>query len=156
MKTTKLISIIAIAILATFMLVSCKKEAKTPTVVEILTTMRDKIEFPEMAEIDKKDITLYYQIDAESIDSMSYIVAGSGINTDEVLILKMKDGTDMSEVTNQMGIRQKSQIELFTDYNPDEMPKLETSIIESTGNYAIFAVTNDNKKAKEIFLDSFK
>lgn len=156
MKTTKLILIIAIALLATVMFSACKKEVKTPTVVEILTTMRDEIEFPEMAEIDKKDITLYYQLDPESIDSMSYIIAGSGINTDEVLILKMKDNTEMGEVTKQMEVRQKAQTDLFVDYNPDEMPKLESSIIETTGNYAIFAVTNDNKKAKEIFLNSFK
>lgn len=142
---------VALAIIMLFAVTACgsKKEAKA--VSEIMAQVRKEIEFPEMAEISKTDIVGYYDIDTASIEDMALIIAGGGATADEVLILKMADGTDMDAVTAKMDVRLKMQTDLFSTYNPDESTKLSSAVVKSKGNYAFLAITNDNSKAEKIF-----
>ncbi len=128
------------------------KEAQS--VSEIMTSIKSEIEFPEMAEIDKASLNGYFEIKTEDIEDMAYIIAGGGATADEVLILKMKDSTNINDIKTKVEARKKMQTELFESYSPEEMPKLKSSIVEAKGNYVFFAITNDNTKAKKIFNDA--
>jgi len=38
----------------------------------------------------------------------------------------------------------------YEDYKPEEMPKIESAIIEEKGNYIFLVISPDNEKAQEV------
>ena len=151
----KMITLV-LAVTLIFSMTACGKEIKNPNVSDIMSTIRKDVEFPDMGEIKKETLNLNYDFSTEQveqIDQVACIIAGSGITTDEVLILKMKDKTDMSAIRKIMETRLSTQTALFESYAPDEILKLKSAVIEVKGNYAFLAITNtkDSSKAKKIF-----
>lgn len=124
---------------------------KNPSVADVMATMKKDIELPEMTDVDKETFGVIYPIAVDEIEDIAYIAAGSGITSDEILILKMKDGTDMTALKDKLVIHQKAQAELFSTYAPDEAPKIDKAAIVVNGNYALLAITSDNKAAEKIF-----
>ncbi len=150
---------LALSVAMIFSITACGKQAKNPNVSNIMSTIRSDIEFPDMGEIKKEALNQNYDFKPEQIEQIEQsacIIAGSGITTEEVLILKMKDKTDMDAIRKVMETRLKNQTELFKSYAPDEVLKLNSAVIEVKGNYAFFAITNtkDSSKAKKIFTDA--
>lgn len=149
----KLVALILMVTLL-FSFTACAKEEKNPNVADIMSKIKEDVEFPDMSEISTADIGFYIQLKSDDIEQLSYIIAGSGVTADEVLIVKMKDGIDITGVKALFETRKESQTTLFEPYAPDEMPKIESAVIETKGQYAIFAVTSDNAKVKKIFTDA--
>ena len=48
------------------------------------------------------------------------------------------------------------QTENFTDYVPEEVPKLNDAVIITSREYAILSVSGDSAKAKDIIEGAFK
>lgn len=146
---------VLLVVMMIFSFTACQGEEKNPDVNEIMKSIRQEIEFPEMAEIDLVSLNGYYELDTNQIEQVAFIIAGGGATADEVLIIKMKDGFDMGELQTKMETRKNMQTDLFSTYNPDENNKLSTAVIEIKGNYGFMAITNDNTKAKKAFNDAF-
>lgn len=134
-------------------LAGCGK-AKNPNTADILASLKSAVEFPEMSEVAQADVGFHIPLNADDMDQMSFIIAGSGITADEVIIVKMKEGVDMNTVKSQFESRKENQATLFEPYAPDEMPKINEAVIEVIGQYAIFAVTNDNAETRRIFKEA--
>ena len=126
------------------------------TVGSIIGT-EDTTQFPEMIEVQEKNVDNYLVgIDMSKVESYAYQICASGAYPDEVLILKMKSKDDVETAKKCVEDRQSRQTERFTDYNPEEKPKLEQSVIETKGRYVFYAVAKDSAAAKKIFTDAFK
>ncbi len=140
-----------------FAFAACGKEAKNPVVADVMAEIRRGIEFPEMAEKSLEDLPGYGydSLDSASVEEMSYIIAGSGLTAEEVFIVKCKEGTDMESIQSMMTARRDQIAQDAIDYTPSESEKVTTAVIGTAGNYAYFAITGDNAKAKEIFDASF-
>ncbi|MFZ2538114.1 MAG: DUF4358 domain-containing protein [Oscillospiraceae bacterium] len=143
------------ALIMTFTFAGCSTEKKTVDIPTIMKTIRSEIDLPDMADITKDRISGYYEINPDDIANIAYIIAGSGATADEILIIEMIDDSKVAEVKTMMEDRKKQISDLFETYAPNEMPKVESCIIETKGNFAFFAICNDNAKAKKIFTDSF-
>lgn len=74
----------------------------------------------------------------------------SGANACEIAILKCKDASYVDEAETLFKNRVTSQSDLFASYNAGEVAKLDEAILESTGSYVVFCVTDDTDAAKEI------
>ncbi|MEG0692153.1 MAG: DUF4358 domain-containing protein [Oscillospiraceae bacterium] len=147
-----------VALMALVMVVAfagCSAQKKEVDIQAIMKTIRSEIDLPDMADIPKDRLSGYYEINTDDIANMAYIIAGSGATTDEIFIVEMVDEAKVADVKTMMEDRKKQISDLFEAYNPDEMPKVESCVIETKGKYAFFAICNDNAKAKKIFTDSF-
>lgn len=151
----KKILVAVMALVMTFAFAGCSNSKKTVDINTVMESIRSEIDLPEMGDIPKDRISGYYDIKSEDIEEMSYIIAGSGATADEIFILKMNDEEKVSEVKTMMEDRKKQINDLFADYAPGEMTKIESCVIETQGKYAFFAICNDSSKAKKIFTDSF-
>lgn len=151
MKKVLFITIIAVML---FSFAACSKPTKEPAVADIIATIKADVTLPEMAEIKKEDIQYYMDIPIDSIKDVSYLMAGDGISSDEIIIVKVADEAKISELIATFEVRKKAQAELFEPYAPEEMPKINSAVIEKKGSYAIFAVTSNNEKVKKIFNDA--
>ena len=92
--------------------------------------------------------TIYYLSADEAVSACAYMSAGS--TACEVAVIESKDEDSAKKITEQFKQRVSSQSELYASYNPGEVEKLDQAVISSAGKYAVLAVTDDAKKAKEI------
>ena len=107
----------------------------------------------EVSEVSNDIIASTYFVDMEKIDEAAAAL-NSGSNACEVLVLKCKDASYVSEVEDLLKKRVESQSALFASYNAPEVAKLDAALIKSKGNYVVFCVTDHNDKAEEILKEA--
>ncbi|WMJ22593.1 DUF4358 domain-containing protein [Paludicola sp. MB14-C6] len=150
--------IITILMVAAIMLTmtACGAGGKQPNTSDVMKKITSETKLPEMAEVTKENLSIYLDLDTKKIDQLSYSVASSGVDGEEVFISKMASGTDMNAIKTKLEARRDAQSELFSSYNPEAAAMIKKAAIEIKGDYAFYAVTSDSTKAKKVFLDSFK
>lgn len=152
----KTISLLILSIILALTFSACSTGTKEPAVTDIMKEIRSNIDLPDMAEIAKDRISGYYEIDASLIEEVEYIIAGSGVTADEIMVIKMQNTESVEAVLDEMEARKMQIADLFSTYNPDEMTKVNDCVIESKDKYVFFAICNDNAMAKSIFENAFK
>lgn len=108
----------------------------------------------EMTEMPESMITKLYGIASDSIVS-SKVYMSTGATAEEVAAFEAKDSNGAKAIEAAVKARIEKQKASFRDYIPEEMPKLESPVIITDGNYIFLCISNQNDKAKEI-IDSLK
>ena len=153
----KLRNLIAIAIVPVILLTGCGADGGSgssvsdvePTV--IVNAVLAEVPITSGLEKSKGDIPDFYSdIDVSQIESAAFVICASGAYPDELAVMKCADSAAATAVKAAFEKRLSSQSELYSTYTPDEMYKLETAKIYTSGNYAIFLAVSDNDRAKEI------
>ena len=86
----------------------------------------------------------------------AYIYESSGATAEEIVVFKCKDSDSASKAKVAFEQRVEEQTENFTDYVPEELPKLKDAVIAVNGEYAVLSVSGDSGKAKDIIEGAFK
>lgn len=107
----------------------------------------------EVSEVSSDIIASTYFFDMDKIEE-SAAALNSGSNACEVVVLKCKDASYVSDAEDLLKKRVESQSTLFASYNAPEVAKLDAAIIKSKGNYVVFCVTDDTDKANEIIKEA--
>lgn len=150
---------LVMALAAALMMAACSQgaEAKNPKVSDVMTKVRDEINFPEMAEKSIEDLAFYGydQLDAGKVEESAFIIASSGLTPEEVFIIKLTDEAAAEEVEKMMEARRDQVAATSRDYTPELMDQIEGAVIGTKGCYAYFAITNDNEQVEKIFDEQF-
>lgn len=147
---------IAALIIVPFMLltacskVESVKEAKEPAPSEITSAIMAEIEIPSAVEKTKEDVGAYYDIDVEAAEAISVYICGSGAYPDELAVFKMKSPEQAENAREAAQKRLDGQIELYSDYTPNEMYKLDGAKVVVKGNYVMLFACSDDERAYEI------
>ncbi len=123
--------------------------AKSPA--EITEKIMQDIEFPSMAEITSDRLANYYEIDAQTVDSFSAYICGSGAYPDEIAVFKLKSSGDAEAAKAALEKRVESQTKTFENYTPNEMYKIDGKNIVTNGSYIALIISADNKTATQLF-----
>lgn len=86
----------------------------------------------------------------------AYIYESSGATAEEIVVLVCKDSDSAAKAKSAFEQRVSEQKENFTDYVPEEVPKLNDAVIITSREYAILSVSGDSAKAKDIIEGAFK
>ncbi len=117
---------------------------------DITAAVTAEIEIPSAVEKTADNIGAFYDVDVSAVTDMSVLVCGSGAYPDELAVFKFTDGEAAKAGMEAVQKRLDSQTELYADYTPDEMYKLEDAFIFTKYNWVVMAVCSDNARAKEI------
>lgn len=145
----KIVSLI-LALACLFAFTACdggKKELQNPSTADVLAELTSNLTFAETGKIDYE---YNYEFDSSKMVEYSYIMAGSGIEADEVFVAKTASEADAEELLAQMNRRKDSLYADFEAYSPEECPKIKSAVIKTYGPYAVFAITSDNAKAEKL------
>ena len=71
-------------------------------------------------------------------------------NADEIAMFQVKESDQMTTVKSLINDRISDLKVRYEDYKPEEMPKIESAIIEEKGNYIFLVISPDNEKAQEV------
>lgn len=151
----KLRNFAAMLILPIMMLTACSKadtaaEMKEPAPSDITSAIMAEIEIPSAVEKTKDDIGAYYDIDVDAAEALSVYICGSGAYPDELAVFKMNSPEQAEDARAAAQKRLDGQIELYTDYTPDEMYKLDGAKVVVKGNYVMLFACSDDDRAYEI------
>ena len=109
----------------------------------------------EIAKIDSEMIMSDYNITTDEGEGfVSY--QGSGATSEEIVILKVKDKSNLNDVKDKINSRIQERKQAFQSYLPEEVGKIDNNILRVEGNYIIFCVSNDSSKVNQITNDYVK
>lgn len=145
----------ALIVLPIMMLTACSKtesvkEVKEPAPSDITSAIMAEIEIPSAVEKTKEDVGAYYDIDVEAAEALSVFICGSGAYPDELAVFKMNSSEQAEKARVAAQKRLDGQIELYSDYTPDEMYKLDGAKVVVKGNYVMLFACSDDDRAYEI------
>ena len=151
----KLRKFAALIVLPIMMLTACSKtesvkEVKEPSPADITSAIMAEIEIPSAVEKTKEDVGAYYDIDVEAAEALSVFICGSGAYPDELAVFKMNSSEQAENARAAAQKRLDGQIELYSDYTPDEMYKLDGAKVVVKGNYVMLFACSDDDRAYEI------
>ena len=78
----------------------------------------------------------------------------SGAVAEEIAVLPCADEANAQTAYSECGNRLQNLIKLYTEYKPEEIPKLDKAMILQRGNTVVLCVAADAEKAKAV-LDKY-
>lgn len=96
-------------------------------------------------QLEKIDSEMTMQDYNFSTDEIEQLVSyqGSGATSEEIVILQVKEKSNINSVKEKINTRLSERREAFESYLPTEVGKIDNSILRVEGNYIILCVTND-------------
>lgn len=136
------------AVLACTALAGCGKEL-TLVPADAVTGLQSELTFTdEMTEKDKAGTCTFYDVD-ETLVSEAAALVGSGATAESLSVWKAESADAATEIKQDLQTFQTGWIDGYSDYMPEEVPKLESAVLEQQGVYVVFCVTSDNDGAQD-------
>jgi hypothetical protein len=90
---------------------------------------------------DNVPAKLYGYDEADVAQCIMYY--GTGATAEEILLVQATSSEAAARLTTACQDRVSDQKTAFSSYVPEELPKLDSAVLETVGNYVIFVVSND-------------
>lgn len=105
---------------------------------------------------DKKTLKNLYYINSNNVEDFISFSPKSNMDVEEILVLKVKEDTDISEIKSKISKRLQKQGESFKNYRPEKYNIIENAVLEEEGQYLIFIVSENVSSIHKIIKDNFK
>ena len=109
----------------------------------------------ELVEVNSEMIMSDYNFTADEVEEfVSY--QGSGATSEEIVILKVKEKSNLNNIKNKIEDRLEERKEAFESYLPEEVGKIDNKVFRVEGNYVILCISNDTNKVNTLINDYVK
>ena len=129
---------------------------KTADMAKIKSDLEKTINLDCVNVGDEKTLKNLYYINKNDIEDFISYAPKSNMEVEEILVLKTKEGTDISEIKSKINKRLEKQGESFKNYRPEKYNIIENAVLEEEGQYLIFIVSENASAIKKIIKDNFK
>ena len=129
---------------------------KTADMAKIKSDLAETINLDFVNVGDEKTLKNLYYINKNDIEDFISYAPKSNMEVEEILVLKTKEGTDISEIKSKIDKRLQKQGESFKNYRPEKYNIIENAVLEEEGQYLIFIVSENASAIKKIIKDNFK
>ena len=120
---------------------------------DALAQLKDEITFTDqMTDMDSESTCRFYDVDTGLVnDSSAYV--GSGATAESMAVFEAVDADAAGSIADALQTFTDGWIDGYSDYKPEEVPKLESAVLEQNGVYVVFCVSADNTTAKTAVQD---
>lgn len=146
----KIIALILCTLIFATVSLGCGKE-KSINLSDINNEIAKVVDTGKMRKADAKDLKKIYGLDDSKIDSFVLYRAESNVKADEILLIKVKDKSDIDEIEDKIRKRNDNQAQKFKDYLPDEYAIIQKYILKNKGDIVVYSVSKDADKIEEAF-----
>lgn len=140
----KLICVIAVVTLLAVSLCACGQAAKPLS--EIFEKMKTDYNITEMLEFKSADDLSRYGIKAEDVEESAGGVNKSGVNQEEIVLVKATDADAAKRVESSLKKRLESKLNETKNYNPEQYAILEKCSVDVDNNY-VSLIASENADA---------
>ncbi len=126
------------------------------TIKEIEKTMINQVELKKMEKGDSKTLKRFYQLNANDYDGVLLYTPESTMDVNEMLIIKVKDKSQIESLEDSIDSRINYQLQSFSGYGPEQCSLVDNYELKTKGDFVFFAISENAEELKEAFLDSIK
>lgn len=155
MKNFKKKLLMIVLLVSTLSLVGCGVN-NNKTVDEIESNMSQSINLNKMEKGDSKSLKRFYKLNANDYDGVILYTPTSTMDVTEMLIVKVKDKSQIESLEDAIDSRINYQLQSFAGYGPEQCALVNNYELKTKGNYVFFAVSENAEELKQAFLDSIK
>lgn len=124
---------------------------------DIKDKLKDTIDFSNFSkEEDISYLSDIYDFDTDKVDSYEIYGPQTNLNTNAVLLLKLKDAKDASEFKEKIDEHKKNLVEIYQNYAPDQAKLVEDSVYEEHGKTIIFVISDKSEDVKKALAELYK
>lgn len=106
---------------------------------EVRQSLEAALDKESLTEQDQTALRRNFNLNAADYAGVMYYSTGANISAEEVLLVKVKNDSQVQEVTAAVDQRIESRINDFEGYAPDEVKLLENARRSVRGTYIFFA-----------------
>lgn len=141
----------------TFLMISgCGSSTINIDTSTAVQTMTEKITFTDkFVNVDSESINRIYGVDESLVKSCAGM-SGSGSTAECIAMWEANDESSAQDIEKQLNDFLNSYKEGYAEYKPEEVPKLESAILQKNGVYVVLCISADNETAKTVVNDVLK
>lgn len=94
--------------------------------------------------------SLYGIFDADGYTGDSILYVSSAATPEEIAVFEIEPAFSAARLTELAEARIANQKNMYSSYAPDQVPKLDSAVIRTCGNFVIVCVCADNAKAASL------
>ena len=124
---------------------------ETVDVTAVADKMKSDITFEDsLVEFDSDKINKILGVSADSYKTAKVYVSSTGATPEEIGCFEANSEEMATSIEAALTMRLNNQKGTFTDYKPEQAPKLDDAVLVVKGTYVYYCVSGDSAKAKEI------
>ena len=151
----KTIALTLCALLALTALAGCGQAAEAEVQLdELAFKIKDSVEFSE--ELYLLDEGIARQLYGVGEDAQCAAWAGAGATAEELAVFELPDEAAAGTLVSSLRSRNDERIDDYADYLPDEVPKLQNTLLLSNGRYVLLCTAPDTSGAKSAWDAAFE
>lgn len=149
----KIILILSVALM--IFMVGCS--SKDVSLNDIKDKLKDTIDFSTFSK-EEEDSYLKdtFDFDKEKIDSYEMYGPQTNLNTNAVLLLRLKNASDASEFKEKIDAYKENLVKIYKDYAPDQAKLVEDSVYEEHGKTIILVISEKSEDVKKALAELYK
>ena len=153
MKKIALILAAALAVCA--VLCACSggaQKAEAKPLSEVWTAIKNEVTFNDFKEFDDvKKLKNYYGITEDMVSEFAGGVNGSGVNQEEIVLVKAVDDAAAAAVKTKLDSRYNAKLKQSRDYNPEQAAIVEQCSVTQDGLYVSMIVSENAETITQIY-----
>lgn len=127
------------------------KESRTPMETVKAQVMSAAESLDGTQEDSRQMLKKLYGLDSAEYEDICFVDAVSGMDVQEILIVRLKSAEQSDQVKAAMEQRIESQIRVFEGYGVEQTALLKEAVVDVQGNYVLLAVHKDAKQMDRAF-----
>ncbi len=141
--------IFSVLLLSVLLLSACAAAPLEIDVTDAAALLRGGVTFADiMSDIDTAMIRRTLALTEDEVVSAAGYVS-TGATAEELFVIEIADGS-LTKVQAAIDAHMDYMIDGYSDYGPQEVPKLENAVIETHGNYVFICVCDEPSQAKTV------
>ena len=125
-------------------------KAQNVDAAQAADTLKSSLTFQdELSEATPEVRNRTYGISGEDVVA-GKLYLSSGATAEEVAVFQARDEAAAERLLAAMQERVEAQKLAFEDYAPAEMPKLDSAVVERSGNFVALCIAADNAAAQKM------
>lgn len=149
----KILIILSVALM--ICMVGCS--SKDVSLNDIKDKLKNTIDFSTFSKEEEisylKDT---FDFDKEKIDSYEMYGPQTNLNTNAVLLLRLKNASDASEFKDKIDAYKENLVKIYKDYAPDQAKLVEDSVYEEHGKTIVLVISEKSEDVKKALAELYK
>lgn len=121
---------------------------------DIEKDISSKVSLDKMEKGTSKTLKRYYGLNSNELEDFILYTPKSTMDVDEMLMVKVKDESQIQSIEDVIDSRVNKQLESFSGYGPKQCELLDNYEIKVKGKYIFFAVSEKAQEMKDAFKES--
>lgn len=135
---------------------SSKEKEADVDLSAVMDEITSEYDLPDMMSVSTdENLTSFYGIDPEDVESYAIQICSTGIDADEIVLIRAVDTDAAARVEEQLEERYESKLSQMEDYLPEQYDIIKECSVETNGTYVSMIISPDAEAMTELYNSYF-